>query len=152
VSLGDDLDAQARSIIDSNLYMTLATADGAGTPWASPVYFAHRDYREFLWISKPEARHSRNLAERPEAAIVIFDSQVPIGTGQAVYVEATVMRPEGGEFDAAIKTYSRRSQEHGGEPLTRAEVEGDARLRLYRAEAIERFVLGPSDERIPVSP
>jgi pyridoxamine 5'-phosphate oxidase-like protein len=152
VPAGEDLDAHARSIVDSNLYMTLATANGGGDPWASPVYFAHRDYREFVWISKPEARHSRNLAERPEAGIVIFDSRAPIGTGQAFYVEATVVRPEGGELDAAIEAFSRRSREHGGEPLTRAEVEGDARLRLYRAEAIERFVLGPTDERIPVSP
>jgi Pyridoxamine 5'-phosphate oxidase len=34
----DALASIARQIIDSNLYMTLATADDAGTPWVSPVY------------------------------------------------------------------------------------------------------------------
>jgi hypothetical protein len=33
-----DLGAMARSIIDSNFYMTLGTADGDGRPWVSPVY------------------------------------------------------------------------------------------------------------------
>ena len=27
-----------------------------------------------LWVAAPDARHSRNLAARPELAIVIFDS------------------------------------------------------------------------------
>jgi nitroimidazol reductase NimA-like FMN-containing flavoprotein (pyridoxamine 5'-phosphate oxidase superfamily) len=83
-----DLADLARGIIDANRYMTLATADRDGRPWASPVWFAHQGYTEFLWISRPEARHSRNLAVRPELAIVIFDSTVPAGQGQAVYVEA----------------------------------------------------------------
>jgi hypothetical protein len=29
-----EVDAVARAIIDSNLYMTLATADASGRPWA----------------------------------------------------------------------------------------------------------------------
>ncbi|MGH2983761.1 MAG: pyridoxamine 5'-phosphate oxidase family protein [Solirubrobacterales bacterium] len=36
----EELDAVARAIIDSNLYMTLGTADQSGRPWVSPVYFA----------------------------------------------------------------------------------------------------------------
>jgi Pyridoxamine 5'-phosphate oxidase len=37
-----------REIIDANPYMTLGTADARGTPWASPVWFAHEGYREFM--------------------------------------------------------------------------------------------------------
>ena len=36
----DDLGALTRSIIDSNRYMTLATADEQGSPWASPVWYS----------------------------------------------------------------------------------------------------------------
>jgi hypothetical protein len=28
-----------RSVVDANRFMTLATADEHGTPWASPVWF-----------------------------------------------------------------------------------------------------------------
>ena len=30
-----------RSIVDGSWYLTLATADASGKPWASPVWFAH---------------------------------------------------------------------------------------------------------------
>ena len=64
MNLERDFAAEGRAIIDANLYMVLGTADRAGRPWATPVYYAHADYREFLWVSKPEARHSRNLEAR----------------------------------------------------------------------------------------
>ena len=37
----------ARTIIDSNFYMTLGTADERGRPWVSPVYYAHEGYANF---------------------------------------------------------------------------------------------------------
>jgi nitroimidazol reductase NimA-like FMN-containing flavoprotein (pyridoxamine 5'-phosphate oxidase superfamily) len=75
----EDLGVVAKEIIDTNLYMVLGTADGSGLPWATPVYFACKEYREFYWISSPEVRHSRNITVRPQVSIVIFDSQVPVG-------------------------------------------------------------------------
>jgi nitroimidazol reductase NimA-like FMN-containing flavoprotein (pyridoxamine 5'-phosphate oxidase superfamily) len=64
-----DRTADARRVIDSHVYMTLATADEDGRPWASPVWFAHDGPSRFIWVSKREARHSRNLAVRPAARI-----------------------------------------------------------------------------------
>ena len=81
-------EAMARAIVDGNRYMTLGTADAGGLPWASPVWFAPASYRELFWVSKPGARHSQNIAARPEVGIVIFDSTVPISTGKAVYMAA----------------------------------------------------------------
>ncbi len=79
-----DPSAIAKAITDANSYMVIGTADESGVPWVSPVWFAPEDYKEFFWVSSPEARHSRNIAARPQVAIVIFDSQVPAGSGQAV--------------------------------------------------------------------
>ena len=89
-----DLAATAREIIDGSLYMVLGTADEAGSPWVSPVYFAVSDYTDFYWVSLPDAQHSRNLAARPEVSIVVFDSGVPIGTGQGVYMAARARSTE----------------------------------------------------------
>ena len=50
---GQDLDALARSIIDANSYLVLGTADSAGRPWTSPVYFSPASYREFYWVRPP---------------------------------------------------------------------------------------------------
>ena len=77
----------AKAIVDGNSYLTLGTADDAGVPWATPVWYAPASYREYFWVSRPGARHSQNIAVRPEVGIVIFDSTVPIGTGQAVCID-----------------------------------------------------------------
>ena len=69
----DELRAIARSIIAANQFMTLATAAGNGKPWASPVWYAPLEHRQFYWVSSPDAQHSRNLAVRPELAFVVFD-------------------------------------------------------------------------------
>lgn len=145
-----ELEAVARGIIDSNLYMTLGTADENGRPWASPVYYAPAGYTEFHWVSAPEATHSRNLAARPEVGIVIFDSRTPINTGQGVYMSAVAEELTGDDVDPGIEIFSRRSQAHGAGEWTRADVLPPARRRLYRATASETFVLGARDRRIPV--
>ena len=75
----EELGAIARRVIDSNQFMTIGTADEEGVPWASPVWYAVADYREFFWVSSPEARHWRNIRVRPQVAIVIFDSRAPEG-------------------------------------------------------------------------
>jgi nitroimidazol reductase NimA-like FMN-containing flavoprotein (pyridoxamine 5'-phosphate oxidase superfamily) len=151
--VNDDADwaARGRAIIDANLYMVLGTADRDGSPWAAPVYFAPLAYREFFWVSKPGARHSLNLAERPEISIVIFDSSVPISTGQAVYFSATAEEVGVDRRAAALEVFSRRTVSHGGREFSEEDVVNGARLRLYRAAATEQFVLDPNDERIPVS-
>jgi len=81
----------AQEILDANAYMTLATADADGVPWASPVWFA-RAGDELFWISYEHRRHSRNIAARPQVAIVVFDSTVTPGDAKAVYIEATAAR------------------------------------------------------------
>jgi nitroimidazol reductase NimA-like FMN-containing flavoprotein (pyridoxamine 5'-phosphate oxidase superfamily) len=146
-----DFGAIARAIIDSNLYMTLGTADEAGRPWVSPVYYAHERYAEFYWVSSPEATHSRNIASRPEVSLVIFDSQAPIGTGQGVYVSAIAEELTGADLDKGIAVFSRRSQGHGASEWTRDDVLPPARHRLYRATATEHSVLGEQDRRTLVS-
>jgi pyridoxamine 5'-phosphate oxidase-like protein len=69
-----DLDATARRVIDANHYMTLASREPDGGPRLSPVYYTAARYTDFYWISSPQARHSRNVVDRPEVELVIFDS------------------------------------------------------------------------------
>jgi hypothetical protein len=80
----------ARQIIDTSRYLTLATSDSSGTPWGSPVWYAHADYTSFFWVSRPQARHSCNLAVRAMVSAVIFDSTAHERQAQAVYLEAMI--------------------------------------------------------------
>jgi hypothetical protein len=142
----------ARSVIDANLYMTLGTADETGTPWASPVYYvAAAGHREFYWASRPEARHSRNLVVRPALSIVIFDSQVPVFQGRAVYLEAVGEQVVGAELGAGMAIYNGPAAERGASIFDRTDLEAPAPHRLYRATVVQSWVLDGSDIRIPLN-
>ncbi|MEV6491571.1 pyridoxamine 5'-phosphate oxidase family protein, partial [Actinoplanes sp. NPDC051633] len=81
-----DLVEMARSVIDANRYMVLGTSSPDGSPRVSPVYFTHHGYRDFYWVSDPGSHHSANVAARPPATAVIFDSTAAVGQGKAVYL------------------------------------------------------------------
>lgn len=147
-----DRDDVARRIIDANAYMTLATADATGTPWPSPVWFAHDRYQRFVWVSRPDARHSRNLVGRPEVGVVMFDSTVPIGNGQAVYVEATARLAPDAELEGLLAIFSARSTAQGGAPWQPGDVSPESAFRLYVADAAAHFVLDGHDRRVVVRP
>ena len=141
--------ADPRAVIDEGVFMTLATSDANGVPWASPVWFASNGYSELLWVSDPNARHSRNIAARPEIAIVIFDSRQTPGDGLAVYMEA---RAEQAGVDG-LEVFNARGAAQGLPEWGPERVTEPARHRLYRAVVSQHWVLRDDiDERVPVSP
>ena len=146
---GEELEAIARRVIDSNQFMTIGTADDEGVPWVSPVWYASVDYREFFWVSNPRTRHSSNIAARPQVAIVIFDSH-EAGGWKAVYVSATAGEVTDADLERGIERYNQRSVHWGLREWTADEIRAPAKHRLFRATASEQFVLSPQDERIPV--
>lgn len=140
----------ARRVIDANSYLTLATADSAGRPWATPVWFAEHDLREFLWISRLETRHSRNIAERAEVALAVFDSNVPVGSAIAVYVDAVAAEVSDDDRAAALEVFNARSEARGLRAWKASDVTGFAPHRLYRAIATQAWVLDEDEQRVPL--
>lgn len=147
-----ELDTVARAVFAGNRYMTLGTADEHGHPWVSPVWFARAGYDELLWVSSPHARHSRNIAARPQISIVVFDSQDPVGSAAAVYMLATAAELTGTALQHGTEVFARENAAQGLRPWTLSDVTAPARHRLYRAAVTEHWVLGPHDERLPVRP
>lgn len=144
--------ALLEATVDANEYMTIATADASGRPWATPVWFATIDCREFFWVSRPGARHSTNLAARPEVAISVFDSHQKPGTGRGIYLSALATLVPDEDVDEALAVFSAASQRSGLSEWVRSDVQAPARLRLYRAVVAEHFVLSDKDERVPAFP
>jgi pyridoxamine 5'-phosphate oxidase-like protein len=155
-----ELREMARQVIDHNRYLVLGTIEPDGGPRLSPVFYTPAGYRDFYWVSSPEAQHSRNLAERPDVQIVIFDSSVAVGQGQAVYMStlAREVAPDelpshlGDAFDPATRD---------GVAFTVDELSGQAELRLYVATATAYDVHVPGghptlgrgiDARCPTDP
>jgi nitroimidazol reductase NimA-like FMN-containing flavoprotein (pyridoxamine 5'-phosphate oxidase superfamily) len=140
---GLELSEHVRSVIDSNRYMALGTADAAGHPWVSPVWFASEDHRNFHWVSSPEAKHSRNLAIQPAVAIAIFDSSVAVGGAQAVYMKGLAKELTGDELEPGLEVFDRVSRKDIGREWGLDDVQGSALMRLYRATVSEHWVLIP---------
>lgn len=82
------LTKRAKEIISKILYITIATSTKSGIPWNSPVYSAYDENYNFYWASWKENIHSKNIKGNPNVFIVIYDSTVPEGTGEGVYVKA----------------------------------------------------------------
>ena len=134
-----DFDAMARRVIDGTLYMTLATLDPDGSPRLSPVYFTPARYTDLYWVSAPGAHHSRNVRERPAVAIVIFDSSVPVGHAEAVYISARAREVPEEELPAVIdEAFGERG---GARRFAPEELHGEGDLRLYVATATSWDVL-----------
>lgn len=118
---------RARQIVANSLYATVATADANGNPWNSPVFVSYDDKGMFYWISSPQAQHSNNIEGNNKAFMVLFDSTAPEGTGEAVYIEATVesVGDQGGA-DCLTKRAGKADGHY-------AELLGNGTLALYRA-------------------
>ena len=145
----------ARGILETNRYVVLATVDAQGAPWATPVWFAHDGLAELLWVSPPDARHSRVLAAEPRLAVTVFDSGVEPGHGTAFYGRGRAAECPAADLAGRIALYSEHSVAQGIGPWDVARVSGDARLRLYVAHLDEVSVLLDTDgpeQRLPVEP
>ena len=140
----------ARRIVDANSYATLATADAEGRPWVTPVWFAERDLREYLWVSRTERRHSQNVAQRAELALVVFDSTAVAGEGNAVYVEAVAAPVPDAELADVLDVFNAKCEASGLRTWAESKVSGNAPFRLYRAVASQVWVLDESEQRVPV--
>lgn len=142
----------ARGVVDASTYLTLATSDASGRPWSTPVWFAERGLREFCWVSRTTTRHSRNIAARPAVALSIFDSRAAVGEAVAVYASAEASVCDGDELDAALAVFNAESVAQGLPPWAVERVTGEAPHRLYRATALDVWVLDASERRVRIGP
>jgi hypothetical protein len=94
-------------------------------------------------VSSPEARHSRNVAARPEVAIAIFDSTVPVGGAQAVYMSSLAVELTNAELERGIEVFGRLSEADVGRKWGLDDVQPPSLFRLYRAAVSEHYVLIP---------
>lgn len=128
-SQAPELADAGRRILDTNGYLTLVTVDPDGRPRPTPVYFSPHQYASLYWISKPEARHSQNLAADDRVRAVIFDSSVPACTAAAVTATGRAGEVPGNELADHTPIAFRPFE--GTRSLTPDELRGNNPFRLY---------------------
>jgi hypothetical protein len=96
------------------------------------------------------------VTPRPELSIVVFDSQAPVGTGQAVYMAATAAELSGADLERGLRIYpGEAGRRAGARSRTPEDVLGPSLYCLYRARVTQHWVLDPGlapDQRTTVSP
>lgn len=75
---------QARKILDENVLGVLATVNEDGSPWATPLHFAH-DGEALYWFSANERVHSINIVRDGRANVALFSPDTSGGL-KGVYV------------------------------------------------------------------
>lgn len=148
-----DNNAHARVVLEETCYAVLATAAADGTPWVTPVWFAHDDLDRLYWLSWPGSRHSELIDHRPDVAVTVFDTHAVPNEGTAFYATAQARQCPDEQLDDGLRVLNRRARAQGIGEFTRERVTGQARLRVYVAEITEAWVLDQDaevDQRAPV--
>lgn len=125
----DSYQKRARRIIESIAYATVATTDDAGRPWNSPVHTVHDDQYNFYWFSDVQAQHSLNVRTSGRAFLVIYDSTVPAGEGEGVYIDAVAKELN----DPEEIRYARYLKKGPGYDASPEGFMGDSPRRVYKA-------------------
>lgn len=127
---------RAAEIIKDIKYITIASVSADGQPWNTPVYSAFDKDLNFYWFSDKNSQHSQNVRGNNKVLLVIYDSTVPEGTGEGVYVKATVS--ELNEADEILAAKAVLDERVGKTNRRNAEdYMGDTVLRGYKATAVQ---------------
>jgi general stress protein 26 len=138
-----DAATDAARIIKAIEYLTIATVDDSGRPWNTPVYSAFDLALNFYWASDRRSVHSANIVRNPNVFLAIYDSTVPAGTGEGVYVRAIASMLEARDVvSAALKVLDQRE---GGEH-TPEQFLGEMPRRVFSARATDVWINGDGEK------
>ncbi len=122
---------KAKGIIEKIHYINIATVNTAGEPWNTPVYAGHDDTYNFYWASWTDNEHSKNIRHNPNVFLTIYDSTVPEGDGEGVYIKAKAFElQDPAEIQEAIAHYYHRKSKYVRDV---EEFMGASPRRIYKA-------------------
>ena len=122
---------RAKEIIAKIPYITVASISKDGQPWNAPVFTAYDKDYNFYWGTYRDSQKSKNIRANENVFLVIYDSTVPPGEGEGVYIRAKATElDDPKEIELAHKLLWNRHIV----PYWRLEqVQGDTPIRLYKA-------------------
>ena len=126
-----DLSKRAKEIISQIQYVTIASVAEDGMPWNSPVFSAYDEDYNFYWGTHKDSQKAKNIEANGNVFLVIYDSTVPSGTGEGVYIKATAHQlAEPGEVKRVFELMKSR---HATSFWDFAAVQESGPIRLYKA-------------------
>jgi uncharacterized protein YhbP (UPF0306 family) len=99
----------ARRLLDASHLCAIATVTDRGQAYVNTAYFAWSRELRIVWLSDPDATHSRNLAKNPSVAIAVYDSTQSWDKPDRGIQLFGAARPETGRAATALEeTYASR--------------------------------------------
>ncbi len=132
---------RAKEILEKIIYATIATSSKDGMPWNSPVRHVYDNDLNIYWFSDKENQHSRNVRDNENVLIVIYDSTVPEGDGEGVYIQAKAQQLESPDDIKAARRIKKGPDHDAPDDFM-----GDAIRRVYKAVP-ERIWMNDAEEK-----
>lgn len=122
---------RAKEIIEQVIYLNIATVDTNNQPWNTAVFYAYDEDLNFYWGSDKDSQHSQNILANDKVFITIYDSSVPAGEGEGVYIQAEAKEVTDSE---EIKKAHTLLQNRRPVPYWKLEqMMGNGAVRVYKA-------------------
>jgi hypothetical protein len=121
----------ARGLLDASALCAISTVKSDGSAYVNTAYFAFGPDFDLVWMSEPNAEHSRNIRERGTAAVAVYDStQVWGRPDRGLQLFGSAREAEVGEAEAL---YAARFPEYDRENF------GAYRFYVFRPGRIKLF-------------
>jgi len=133
------LAAIARRLLDASTLCAIASVSPGGRAHVNTAYFAWGTAFDVVWLSAPEARHSRNIRANPSAAVAVFRStQRWGGRDRGIQLLGRARELRGHVALEAERLYAKRFKAYKGELMAYRFY----RLRTTRMKLFDERVLG----------
>jgi uncharacterized protein YhbP (UPF0306 family) len=138
--------AQAHHILRTERFLTLATVNRSGFPWASPLLYGYDAELTLYWSSAIASRHSVNLDEtQGRCAVTMFDSHASPGKIAGLFLTGVAGLVSENQVAQAMEHLFDRMDQRPHR--TAADYLGDSPRRFYQFQPREIWLTG---DRVPV--
>jgi nitroimidazol reductase NimA-like FMN-containing flavoprotein (pyridoxamine 5'-phosphate oxidase superfamily) len=134
---------RAKEIIEQVVYITIATTSADGQAWNTPVFSAYDDSYNFYWGSHVDSQHSKNIAKNSKVFLVIYDSTIPAGEGEGVYVKA--IASELTDPDEITKAHQLLQSRRPVPYWTLDQMQPDSPVRVFKAVPVKTWMNGEGE-------
>lgn len=126
--------AMARQLLNASSLCAIATVAPGGRAHVNTAYFAWSQEFDLVWLSEPDAKHSRNIRKNDTVAVAVYDSSQSWGKpDRGIQLFGTAREVEGTDAQGPETLYAKRFPEYRPEDL------GAYRFYVFRPRRLKLF-------------
>ena len=148
---GTRLEAVARDLLDASTLCAIATVTPGGDAYINTAYFASSPELHLVWLSEPDATHSRNIEETSTSAVAVYDSTQTWGKpDRGLQLFGTARHAAGAESSTVEALYASRFPDFQSKDFEayRFYIFRPVRVKLFNEDELGagRFIVATVDD------